>query len=253
LCDKIVFHTALDYLASFQAYSLPFETEKQINLFDAVQRWLERIPFLREDNVGFDFLDQYKQAAENMFERDRQTILRDYDPSVQSAEREKEIKKLDQTVEGFRAMFDESAHNELIKGNSKRLSFKATQAALLIFAYQEEPILHMPWVLLQALIDIDEMLTSWRYRHSLMVHRMIGTKIGTGGSSGYHYLKATIERGRIFTDIGNMSTYLIPRSDLPLLPKSIERALGFASEVSLTESGKEWLEERNIGKEKLKS
>jgi tryptophan 2,3-dioxygenase len=38
--------------------------------------------------------------------------------------------------------------------------------------------------LLTLLMDIDEMLALWRYRHALMVQRMIGVKIGTGGSSG---------------------------------------------------------------------
>ena len=38
-----------------------------------------------------------------------------------------------------------------------------------------------------------------------MVHRMIGRKLGTGGSSGYSYLKATAERHKIFTDLFNLS------------------------------------------------
>ena len=60
-----------------------------------------------------------------------------------------------------------------------------------------------------------------------MVHRMIGTKIGTGGSSGQDYLKATVEAHRIFTDYFNLSTYLVPRSTLRPLPEEVQRALGF--------------------------
>ena len=37
------------------------------------------------------------------------------------------------------------------------------------------------------LIDIDELLARWRHRHSGLVLRMIGTKSGTGGSSGHAY------------------------------------------------------------------
>ena len=44
-----------------------------------------------------------------------------------------------------------------------------------------------------------------RHRHAIMVHRMIGRKLGTGGSSGYSYLKATAERHKIFTDLFNLS------------------------------------------------
>jgi tryptophan 2,3-dioxygenase len=56
---------------------------------------------------------------------------------------------------------------------------------------------------------------------------MIGSKIGTGGSSGYWYLKSTIERGRIFADIGNLSTYMIPRNRLPKLPPSLQERMQF--------------------------
>jgi tryptophan 2,3-dioxygenase len=60
-----------------------------------------------------------------------------------------------------------------------------------------------------------------------MVHRMIGSKIGTGGSSGHQYLMATVDRHRIFTDLFNLSTYLIPRSELPKLPEDLVKQLGF--------------------------
>jgi len=56
---------------------------------------------------------------------------------------------------------------------------------------------------------------------------MLGTRIGTGGSSGHDYLKKTTERNRVFSDFFNLSSYLIPRSELPELPVSIRRQLGF--------------------------
>lgn len=64
-----------------------------------------------------------------------------------------------------------------------------------------------------------------------MTQRMIGTKIGTGGSSGYWYLKATLERNKIFADVANLSTFLLPRRLLPQLPKSVKYNLGFYHEV----------------------
>ena len=51
-------------------------------------------------------------------------------------------------------------------------------------------------------------MMQWRHRHSLMVHRMIGRKLGTGGSSGFSYLKATAERHKVFQDLFNLSTSL---------------------------------------------
>ncbi|MFE2871633.1 MULTISPECIES: tryptophan 2,3-dioxygenase [unclassified Embleya] len=44
----------------------------------------------------------------------------------------------------------------------------------------------------EALVDIDEGLQEWRYRHMKMVERTIGAQIGTGGSAGAAYLRATL-------------------------------------------------------------
>lgn len=44
----------------------------------------------------------------------------------------------------------------------------------------------------ERLVDIDEGLQEWRYRHVKMVERTIGHKIGTGGSSGAKYLASTL-------------------------------------------------------------
>ena len=52
----------------------------------------------------------------------------------------------------------------------------------------------------EALIDLDEGLQEWRYRHVKMVERTIGHKIGTGGSSGVGYLASTLFRP-VFPDL----------------------------------------------------
>jgi tryptophan 2,3-dioxygenase len=56
---------------------------------------------------------------------------------------------------------------------------------------------------------------------------MIGVKIGTGGSTGHAYLKKTAEKHSMFRDFANLSTYIIPRSSLPELPKKLKKELGF--------------------------
>ena len=52
----------------------------------------------------------------------------------------------------------------------------------------------------EALVDIDEGLQEWRYRHVKMVERIIGAKSGTGGSAGATYLRATLFRP-VFPDL----------------------------------------------------
>lgn len=49
------------------------------------------------------------------------------------------------------------------------------------------------WDLAEALVDHDEMWARWRSRHVLMVERQIGTKSGTGGSTGAPYLRSRVD------------------------------------------------------------
>jgi tryptophan 2,3-dioxygenase len=50
------------------------------------------------------------------------------------------------------------------------------------------------------MVDIDEGVQEWRYRHVKMVERTIGAKTGTGGSPGVEYLASTIGR-QAFPDL----------------------------------------------------
>ena len=127
----------------------------------------------------------------------------------------------------FQSVLNPESHEQMRQEGKLRLSYKASIAALLINLYRDEPILHGPFNLLVALMDIDENFTTWRYRHSQMVLRMLGRKVGTGGSSGYEYLHATAVKHHIFSDLHNISTLLIPRSELPKLSPELKRELGF--------------------------
>ncbi len=49
------------------------------------------------------------------------------------------------------------------------------------------------WALAEALLQHDELAAAWRARHVVMVERMIGTKTGTGGSSGGEYLRSRLD------------------------------------------------------------
>ncbi len=61
--------------------------------------------------------------------------------------------------------------------------------ALLVRVYREDPDLAD---LCERLVDLDEGLQEWRYRHVKMVERTIGAQMGTGGSSGVEYLRRTV-------------------------------------------------------------
>ena len=60
---------------------------------------------------------------------------------------------------------------------------------ILVFIHKNDPESAM---VCERLVDIDEGLQEWRYRHVKMVERTIGHKSGTGGSSGVGYLSSTL-------------------------------------------------------------
>lgn len=215
-----------------QKYSSVFPEEQQAELdavyakgtmLDAVNGWLERTPFLTLDN--FDFLAEYKQAVSQMLKKETMAIQ----ASDYLSDKEKEMRSamVGGTDTYFQAILDRGTHDEMMAKGEKKLSYEATVAALFINLYRDEPILQLPFQFITSLIDIDNQLTTWRYRHAQMVLRMIGRKIGTGGSSGHEYLSKTAEKHQIYTDFHNISTLLIPRSDLPDLPKRIKEQLNF--------------------------
>lgn len=59
----------------------------------------------------------------------------------------------------------------------------------LLKVYRQAPILAQ---ICERLVDLDEGVQEWRYRHVKMVERTIGFKQGTGGSPGVEYLRATL-------------------------------------------------------------
>jgi len=199
------------------------KVEEGGSLFELVEDWLERIPFLEFKN--FDFLESYQSAVERMLQKEQTAIeATEYLSPKMKAMR---LKMLGGTNTYFKRVLSETEHNKLIKDGQQRLSYKATIAALLINLYREKPILTIPYNFLMELMNIDELLTTWRYRHAQMVMRMIGNKMGTGGSSGHDYLAQTAEKHKIFKDFHNISSLLIARSELPDLPKELDQRLGF--------------------------
>ena len=67
----------------------------------------------------------------------------------------------------------------------------------LIEIYRKDPSMR---AVCERLVDLDEGLQEWRYRHVKMVQRTIGTKPGTGGSMGAAYLMTTLNRP-LFPDL----------------------------------------------------
>lgn len=126
----------------------------------------------------------------------------------------------------LKELFNTTTYTELYNSGRRKLTQEALMGALMIYVYRALPRFSQPFQILILLVDIDEQLMKWRYAHSTMVQRMIGSNIGTGNSSGYSYLRATIsDHYKVFNDLNNLATYLIPDRLVPVLPKHIEDAI----------------------------
>lgn len=198
------------------------ESEDSPSLFTLLEKWLERTPFLSVEN--FNFWDNYRKAAEYRMEQNR---IKAEKYSQDETTKKRHLDAVESMERTFKSIFDEKEYKKMQEEGHWRISHKALCAALFIYLYRDEPILQLPFNMLTHLQTIDENFTQWRYRHALMVHRMIGAKMGTGGSSGHKYLRDAGDKHKIFQDLNNLATFFLPKSDLPKLPQDLRDKLGF--------------------------
>jgi tryptophan 2,3-dioxygenase len=176
------------------------------SLREALEAWLDRTPI--EEGFHENYLGAFDRYVATQKE------LHGSNPELGDEDRRRVAQRLDAYRDACAAF---------LSGDTGRRN----AACLFIHAYGDEPLLHWPYTLLDRLLEFEEQLRIWRFRHARMVERMIGLRVGTGGSSGVEYLDATAgERYRIFTPILEARSFLIPRRMLPDL-KHPER-YGFA-------------------------
>ncbi|HMO61741.1 MAG TPA: tryptophan 2,3-dioxygenase family protein [Ferruginibacter sp.] len=187
-------------------------TEKAPTLLQLVNRWLERMPFLDEAKYWQHWEEPKQEAgtAGSFWEVYKQAYRSNLLPE------EKQNEKF------FELVFDATGHD-----NNRQLSAKACRSALFIMLYRGYPALELPWQLLDTLLQIDNGLGYWRYRHINMVQRTIGTRIGTGGSTGTTYLKGAMDSHSIFKEIAQLGSFLTDRNTLPPLPQALVEKLGY--------------------------
>ncbi|MEO5720680.1 MAG: tryptophan 2,3-dioxygenase family protein [Chthoniobacterales bacterium] len=188
------------------------EFEEKPSLLQMVERWLARAPFFEEafwhewrGERGPDAGGRppFWQHYRNLFEH-----------SLSARDDKSDML----------GKFDEIFFSQ----GSGDFSPAALRCALFIMLYRDEPLFRLPFALLNALIEIDEQLATFRYRHLQMVRRMIGTRVGTGGSSGEQYLQGAVNKNYVFRELAGVITFLIERHSLPALPPRLHKALRFS-------------------------
>ncbi|NXL72160.1 T23O dioxygenase, partial [Leptocoma aspasia] len=203
-----------------QDHELLLQSEQEPTLLQLVEAWLERTPGL--DAEEFDFWGQFEENVLKGLEEEFALIQ----AKAESEEKDDLLSEFQKQRDVLLSLFDEKRHEHLLSKGERRLSYKALKGALMIYFYREEPRFQVPFQLLTSLMDLDVLMTKWRYNHVCLVHRMIGSKAGTGGSSGYHYLRSTVsDRYKVFVDLFNLSTFLVPRHWIPKMNPSIHKFL----------------------------
>jgi tryptophan 2,3-dioxygenase len=171
------------------------KAESEQSILQLLNAWLERMPFL--DLEAADFWPLYTAAYKSSLS-----------PEEQSA------------AAAFDQIFSEDSAE-------RTLSPRACRAALFIMLHRGYPLLHLPFRLLNVLLEIDSQLSLWRYRHMNMVQRIIGIRMGTGGSTGKDYLKGAADKHYIFREIAGLTSFLVASEKIPTLSSDAQQLLGF--------------------------
>ncbi len=199
-------------------YNAIRESEEEITLLTLVNKWLERMPFFETD-FWDHFLHVDNDDGMHPFWSDyREIYLRGLS--------EREANK----IQDFDLIFFEKKNDltdEQIAALQTSLSPAAMRSALFIMLYRDFPVFQTSYQLLDALLEIDNLMGGWRHKHLAMVRRMIGMRMGTGNSSGAGYLEGALTKHYIFKDIAGLSTFIIQRKQLPKLPAKLISKLSY--------------------------
>jgi tryptophan 2,3-dioxygenase len=175
----------------------------------AVRRWLRRTPIRgsQPDTPGDRgvvdaFLEDYMRAMRVSTDRTVEIVL-----ASGAAEPDKVRARYDLELEQARFFFfcDDP--------DVRRIR----AAILFIESYRELPLLAWPRRVLASLVELEQGIVMFRQRHARMVERVIGRRIGTGGSTGVDYLDQTATTYRVFTDLWTVRTFQVRADDLPPL------------------------------------
>lgn len=200
-----------EHYASIQA------AETEITLLTLVNKWLERMPFF--ENEFWDNSSNSNDAAGHAFWKQYRSIY------LQGLS-EREANK----IQDFNFIFFQDKNGlteDQVASFQTSLSPAAMRSALFIMLYRDFPVFQTSYQILDALVEIDNLMAGWRHKHLAMVRRMIGMRMGTGNSSGAGYLEGALNKHYIFKDIAGLSTFLIQRKQLPKLPEKLIHKLSY--------------------------
>ncbi len=193
-------------------YNRIMDVEREPTMLECVNKWLERMPYFAwvfwstPEYPNQDFTES-NPAYHPFWKQYRDCYRKSLSPKDNHEKRMQD--------------FDEILLN---KGQGE-FTARALRSALFIMLYRDNPLFRLPFHLLSTLQEIDEQMGNFRYRHFQMVRRMIGLRVGTGGTSGATYLEGAVHQNYIYKELSSIVTYLIERRNMPPLPDRLRRVL----------------------------
>ncbi|MEM7201424.1 MAG: tryptophan 2,3-dioxygenase family protein [Planctomycetota bacterium] len=185
-------------------------------LKDAVYAWLRRTPISGssptdsgDERIVGDFVQSYLNSHSRSLDETKQATLK-----MQALTAADEA-RLDARYEAERQQAQRYLE-ALDAGDDERASRRRLRAAILfVDTYRQLPLLSWAGEVVDALIELEQGLLVFRQRHARMVERVIGRRVGTGGSEGVAYLDRTALEYRVFGDLWAARTLLLQPDQVP--------------------------------------
>lgn len=193
---------AEDSSESAQIYQKLKMAMDQKSLFESLMDWIGRTPIMGSKFGSEEDSSEVAKYVEAHLEAHRRHGESVYGSSISE-------QKVSERLESA----NDNARDFLIpegKINRPRVGL------LFIESYRELPLLTWPRKLIDGFVELEEAIVKWRHSHARMVERIMGRRVGTGGTSGVDYLDATSQY-RIFKDLWGVRTILIKPQNRPTL------------------------------------
>jgi tryptophan 2,3-dioxygenase len=208
--------------------------ENDLSVLQGVKNWLARMPFFHTELWQEYRLMFTEQVSANPFISDYYHLYEQTQRELNFAVLKEHRIDQDMKVKEEYGTATANFRKFFIEKGSDSFSANELSAALFIQLYGQYPMLHLPFELLNSLIEIDDLLSLWRYRHYSMVKKMIGASPGTGGTAGAGYLLGAVQKNRVFADLLILPTFFLERQKLPQLPIKLKELLAFSNEYGAT-------------------
>lgn len=199
---KIVKET--EFETNIKKRLLKLKTEPTLK--DVLYEWLYRTPIMgstpnkdEDENIISKFTNDYLHKIDEI-NRSQLKIM------------QKDGLDISRMEKSFRETYNQFKNFLTNEDDNQMRRVKA--AILFIESYRTLPLLAWPRLLIDKIVELEEQIVEFRFNHARMVERIIGKRIGTGGSSGVDYIDQTTKY-RIFPELWAIRSMLIDTKYLP--------------------------------------